>query len=108
MIKIKFQALSNYKKRKTDKEAVVKLLEELQSTYPALYKDEEVVFDVKVDQDPHTLYKIVTFNAFIPDHGKIFAEAKATTFLQALSKIKTDLYRHSRKETYNKSSSSKK
>lgn len=98
MITIQFQALSNYEKKETDEKKITKLFENLQSTYPTLYRDEEVVIDVKVDQDPHTLYKKITVVGFIPKYGKIFVDAQATTFSQAISKIKADLHRFSREK----------
>jgi len=99
MIKIQFQALSNYEKKETDEQEIADLFENLQETYSTLFQDEEVVIDVKVDQNPHTLHKKITVSGFIPKHGKVFAQAQATTFSQAVSKLKSDLQRYSREKT---------
>ena len=99
MIQIQFQALSNYEKRETDEKEITDLFEDLQATYATLFQDEEVVIDVTVDQNPHTLHKKITVSGYIPKHGKIFAEAEATTFSQAVSKLKSDLQRYSREKT---------
>jgi len=98
MIKIKFQALSNYEKKETDEKMVTQLFDDLQSQYPTLFEEQEVVIDVIVDQNPHTLFKKVTVVGYIPKYGKLFAEAETKTFAQAISKIKSDLQRYGRQE----------
>lgn len=98
MITIQFQSLSNYEKEAADEQAVTQFFDTLQKTYPRLFENEEVVIDVSVDQNPHTLHKKLTVVGFIPKHGKVVSEAEEKTFLQALSGIKSDIERFCRQQ----------
>lgn len=99
MITIQFQALSNYEKEAADEQAVTELFRDIQKTYSRLFENEEVVIDVFVDQNPHTLYKKITVVGYIPKHGKFVSEAEEKTFLQAISGIKQDVERFCRQQT---------
>lgn len=98
MITIQFQALSNYQKKDSDQREITQLFKEVQETFPTLFEEEDVVVDVRVDQDPNTLFKEVTVVSVIPKHSKLVAESTAKTFSQAVSNIKTDVYRYCRQE----------
>lgn len=96
MITIQFQALSNYQKKDADEQAVIDLFNDVQDTFPTLFEGEDVIVDVRVDQDPNTLFKTITVVSVIPKHEKLVAESTEKTFSQALSSIKSDVYRYCR------------
>lgn len=97
MIKIQLQALSNYEKKVSDEVRLFKVFEKFQKKYPRLFEAEEVVFDVRIDQNPHTFHKKLTVTSYVPKYGKVVAEAEERTLSQVISKIKMDLDRHFRK-----------
>lgn len=97
MITVQFQELDKYQQVETDKKQVHELAKELTNKYPRLFKKEEVVLDVTVNENPHTLNKQLKFVCFIPNHGKIVADAQEKTFSQAMSEIKSAFHVQSKK-----------
>ncbi len=92
MIKLQFQALENYQKTESDQQKAIGLMEDLQQKFPRLFEKEEVVMDMKVNQQSSGDKKVVLIG-YIPKHGKIITQTKQRTFNQALSALKADLER---------------